>query len=395
MSKEEWSLEDVDLLASLSASERRIIEGECRVVDFKKDSDIVKRGDYSRDVIFVVRGRVLVFNYASSGKLIALDEVSVGGYCGELAAIDGLGRSASVSALESDTKIAFLPHDLFLKVVDDHPEVAAKLRLRLANIVRKSTEQVLDIGFVNWWRQLVPKLLERSTLIFGFLYLYVSLVGVLHSLHFYRQFGLNVFSYFDVSDFFLSGLKEPLIMMIPVTTISIAVILVLLGHMYRQLLLAVIDKWIESHHRPRDTKGLRYKAMSLLKWSYEYPLRSNFYQHLNLISLVCIIGFSFAFVLPYSKDEAGAVIERDNRSSSFLNEFFGIKMSKISVTLKDGEKSSDLTGVWNIGSTQRFLFAYDYCSQRVHVLPVSEIAKISATAPGAVADKQIKDCQKE
>ena len=59
-------------------------------------------------MFFIIQGTVRVVNYSLSGREITLDDLPEGYYFGELAALDGAPRSASVMAL-SDCLVAALP----------------------------------------------------------------------------------------------------------------------------------------------------------------------------------------------------------------------------------------------------------------------------------------------
>ena len=50
-------------------------------------------------MLFIVAGRLRVVNYAASGREVAYAVIEAGSQVGELAAIDGEPRSASVEAL--------------------------------------------------------------------------------------------------------------------------------------------------------------------------------------------------------------------------------------------------------------------------------------------------------
>jgi CRP/FNR family cyclic AMP-dependent transcriptional regulator len=70
----------------------------------------------TRNVTFVVRGKVRIVNFSLSGREITFDDLEEGSYFGELAALDGEPRPAGIMAL-TDTQIAFLPPDLFIETL--------------------------------------------------------------------------------------------------------------------------------------------------------------------------------------------------------------------------------------------------------------------------------------
>ena len=138
-------LAGIAILSDLRPSELAAVEQSCRWRHYAVHEQIIDRQSDSRDVYFVVSGKVRVVNYALSGREVALDDVEDGGYFGELAALDGRPRSASVMAL-TDSVIASLPPDLFLKTLATHPTTALKVMARLALVVRNSTDRIMDLS---------------------------------------------------------------------------------------------------------------------------------------------------------------------------------------------------------------------------------------------------------
>ncbi|MEO5336825.1 MAG: Crp/Fnr family transcriptional regulator [Magnetospirillum sp. WYHS-4] len=155
------NLAGVDLLAGLSADERLAVEQACRWKRYAPQEQIIDRQSDTRDICFVVRGRVRVVNYSLSGREITLDDIAEGNYFGELAALDGQPRSASVMAL-TECLIATLPPDHFLKTLERHPAMALKVMRRLANVVRVSTDRIMDLSTLGANNRVHAELLRQA-----------------------------------------------------------------------------------------------------------------------------------------------------------------------------------------------------------------------------------------
>jgi len=138
-------LSGIQLLSDLKRDELTTVERACRYKRFTAHEQIIDRDSVTTDVFFVVRGRVRVVNYSVSGREIAFDDLVQGSYFGELSALDGQPRSASVMALE-DSLIVALPRRIFLELLAKHPKVALKAMLRLARIVRASNDRIMDLS---------------------------------------------------------------------------------------------------------------------------------------------------------------------------------------------------------------------------------------------------------
>ena len=112
----EQSLRGVELFAALSKDELASVEQRCRWRLFAPHQQIIDRESPSRDVFFVVRGKVRIVNYSFSGRGITLDELYEGSYFGELSAIDSEPRSARVISI-SESLIGSLPQKFFLETL--------------------------------------------------------------------------------------------------------------------------------------------------------------------------------------------------------------------------------------------------------------------------------------
>lgn len=139
------SLKEILLLSELDDDEVAIVEKNCRWKTYGASEQIIDQHSDTHDIFFVVAGRVRVVNYSLSGREITFDDLDSGSHFGELAAIDGLPRSASVMALE-DARIASLSSEQFQQVILDHPQIALKLMKHLAHLVRTSTTRIMDLS---------------------------------------------------------------------------------------------------------------------------------------------------------------------------------------------------------------------------------------------------------
>lgn len=139
------NLDRIELLQSLTPEARAAIARQCSWRHFHPHEQIVDRSSDSRNVCLIVEGRVRVVNYSLSGREITFDDIDAGGYLGELSAIDGGPRSASIVAL-TETQVAFMSPRLFLETATNHPGVAAKVMHRLTQIVRASTGRIMDLS---------------------------------------------------------------------------------------------------------------------------------------------------------------------------------------------------------------------------------------------------------
>ncbi len=143
--KEMENLSNIDLLSELKPAELKKVEESCSFKHYTAQEQIIDRQSESTDVFFVLDGEIRVVIYSLSGREITLDDLSAGGYFGDLAAIDGEPRSASVMAL-TDCQIASLPQKHFLSLLDTHPQIALKVMKSLTRIIRTATDRIMDLS---------------------------------------------------------------------------------------------------------------------------------------------------------------------------------------------------------------------------------------------------------
>src|SRR5689334_14704310 len=104
-------------LSQIDAADRAALEARWSVDRRDRDETIVGHDEGGRDVFFVLEGRARATVFSGGGREIAYRDIEAGGIFGELAAIDGGTRSASIVALEPLT-VARLPEAAFRDLVN-------------------------------------------------------------------------------------------------------------------------------------------------------------------------------------------------------------------------------------------------------------------------------------
>ena len=155
------NLDSISLFKGLPAPVVRELEKKCVFREVGAHEQIFDRDNDSRDIYFVIAGRVRIVNYSMSGREVSFDDIAAGGTFGELAAIDGKPRSASVVAREDSIVAVLEPGDL-LELAVKHPQVAIALMRRLAQIVRASTERIMDLSTLGAHNRVYAELLRLA-----------------------------------------------------------------------------------------------------------------------------------------------------------------------------------------------------------------------------------------
>jgi CRP-like cAMP-binding protein len=155
------TLAGVKLLASVDPAERAALEAASVWRRYRPGERVFERDTPSRDVFFIVEGAVNVVRLSSMGREITFATLRTGEAVGELGAIDGSPRSASVVATE-DTLMAVLSAERFIELLKAHGEVAFQLLLRLSVTVRRGSDRVLELTTVGARNRVYAELLRLA-----------------------------------------------------------------------------------------------------------------------------------------------------------------------------------------------------------------------------------------
>ena len=124
---------------------RSVLLPQSRVIRIDAGQVILTSGGESRELYLVLEGSVRVALFASSGREVSIIEMGAGELFGELAAIDGRARSATVVAATGG-RLAVIPVAVFFSAIEQNPGMALWLLRRFARIIRASTEKIFELS---------------------------------------------------------------------------------------------------------------------------------------------------------------------------------------------------------------------------------------------------------
>ncbi len=155
----EFTLTGNKMLAPLDRAAIAKLEGQCAWKVVHANEPIVSRDSDSRDVFFVVKGRCRIVNFSPSGREVAYAIAGPGEYFGEMAAIDGLPRSATVVALE-DCILGSVTPQTFRDLIEQYPKVGLVIMEKLVRIVRTSDDRIMDLATLSAYQRVYSELLK-------------------------------------------------------------------------------------------------------------------------------------------------------------------------------------------------------------------------------------------
>jgi CRP/FNR family transcriptional regulator, cyclic AMP receptor protein len=122
---------------------------------------IINQMDEGADVLFLLGGLARVCIYSPDGTRVGFRDVHAGAVFGELSAIDGKPRSASIEAVE-DCELAVMPRASFLRAIAEHPDFSLAIARHLSGIVRSLTDRVFEFSTMAVRNRLRMELLRLA-----------------------------------------------------------------------------------------------------------------------------------------------------------------------------------------------------------------------------------------
>lgn len=150
-----WAFRDLpaDTIAALDRS--------CQWRTYAPDSIVIDYQELSTDVFFVVRGHVRVVIMSVGGRTTAFRELGPGDMFGELAAIDGKPRSASIETLES-CLIGQIKAETFNELITREPTAMRAVLLYLVGLVRGVSERYYELSALGVSSRLHAELMRLA-----------------------------------------------------------------------------------------------------------------------------------------------------------------------------------------------------------------------------------------
>jgi len=153
--------ERLDFLAQVPEPLRTSLLRRLRTIRLAKGRTLVEKNSPTEDVFWVREGQAQVVLYSSGGREVWVNTVGSGDLIGELAALDGEPRSATVVAL-SDLSVTAIPAADFRACFESSPATAMWVARRLASQIRSLTEQVYELSVMNVQSRIQCELLRLA-----------------------------------------------------------------------------------------------------------------------------------------------------------------------------------------------------------------------------------------
>jgi CRP/FNR family transcriptional regulator, cyclic AMP receptor protein len=148
------------LLRSVPPEDLAALAAVSRLRTFRRGQVVCTTGDPADSLIVVVSGSVRVVVRSADGGELTLTVVQPGGSLGELSIADGGPRSAGAETLE-ESQLLLVPREAIQDVCARVPAAAQALTDTIAATLRRLTESVADLVFLDLPRRVAKILLGQ------------------------------------------------------------------------------------------------------------------------------------------------------------------------------------------------------------------------------------------
>ena len=148
--------------ASISGDVQRKLAERAKQKRYDAGATIFSKGDPGSALYFVCEGTVQLSARSQDGKDAVFNLAKEGDFFGEIALLDGRPRTADASALTSCELILIERRD-FIPIVEQYPDLMWRLIQLLCVRLRRTSEQVEDLMFVDLAGRLARTLLDLSS----------------------------------------------------------------------------------------------------------------------------------------------------------------------------------------------------------------------------------------
>lgn len=122
---------------------------------------IFEKGSPGTGLMAVLSGRVRISSPSPEGREVVLNIIHPGQVFGEIALLDGKERTADATAMES-CELLILERRDFVPFLEHHPDICLRLIAVLCERLRRTTEQVEDVLFLDLGGRLAKTLLHLA-----------------------------------------------------------------------------------------------------------------------------------------------------------------------------------------------------------------------------------------
>jgi CRP/FNR family cyclic AMP-dependent transcriptional regulator len=154
-------LEHVALFSNLNQSEIDELETIGHERSVAKNSVVINEGDNTDSLYIILKGKAHALRSDESGRQFIINRFGPFDYFGEMSFFDRNARCATVVTKEKST-LMVLPRNAFLEFATKHHEIYGNVIRALLEKLRKATQQIEQLAFLDVYGRLTRFLIENQ-----------------------------------------------------------------------------------------------------------------------------------------------------------------------------------------------------------------------------------------
>jgi CRP/FNR family cyclic AMP-dependent transcriptional regulator len=154
-------LERVALFSNLDKREITKLEAIGQKRSVPKNTMVISEGDDTDSLYIVIKGKAHALRSDESGRQLIVNSFGPYDYFGEMSFFDRNVRCATVIAKEKCT-LLILPRRGFFDFAAKHPQIYGNVIRALLEKLRKATQQIEEMAFLDVYGRLARLLIEKQ-----------------------------------------------------------------------------------------------------------------------------------------------------------------------------------------------------------------------------------------
>lgn len=154
-------IEKVAIFSDLSPDAIKELESIARRRTFARGAVVINEGDASDSLYVLISGRAVALRSDASGRQLVVNRFGPWDYFGEMSFFDRSARCATVMTKER-CEVMMIARSDFLGFVQQHVEILWNVINALLAKIRRATEQIESLAFLDVYGRLARFLVENQ-----------------------------------------------------------------------------------------------------------------------------------------------------------------------------------------------------------------------------------------
>lgn len=154
-------IEQVAIFSDLSPEAIKELESIARRRTFARGAVVINEGDASDSLYVLISGKAVALRSDASGRQLVVNRFGPWDYFGEMSFFDQRARCATVMTKER-CEVMMIARSDFLGFVQHHGEILWNVINALLAKIRKATEQIESLAFLDVYGRLARFLVENQ-----------------------------------------------------------------------------------------------------------------------------------------------------------------------------------------------------------------------------------------